>query len=523
MQALLKPDSGFEYQVRTQPQALAVMDEKHQISFRQLDEHVDAVVAGLKRAGLGAQDRIAVVAKNRYEMVVLLLAALRGGPVCVPINRRVSTDEMLWIIEDAQCVAVFADAQCAQALDAGLSAQIPQNLRFSLDEGESQWICFARWLEGQQGCSARAVLPLERAYLQIYTSGTSGRPKGVVLTHGNSLGQLTAILLSVDADFRAGESLYQALPLFHVGGVFASLWALNRGVSLVLRQEFNPQLTDDMMASGTVQHAALVPAMIQACLAVSQPNPAGYGKLKTIMYGASPISRPVLTDAVARYACDFMQVYGMSETHSVISALTCADHRQIVSDPECPLVASAGRAVAGTELSICDPLGHELATGEVGEIRVSSQHVMAGYWNKQSATEEAIREGQLCTGDAGYLDDNGYLFIVDRLKDIIVTGGENVSSLEVESALLQHPAIEDAAVIGTPHAQWGEAVTALIVSADPDLSSDDIQAFCKQRIGHFKVPKRIEQVAAIPRNAAGKILKNQLRQQFWEGQDRRVS
>ena len=525
MQALLRADSGYEYHVRHRPDALAVVDEQTELSYAQLDDQVNRLISGLRRAGLGASDRIAVVAKNRAEMVVLLLAALKGGPVCVPINRRVAPAEMLWIIHHAQCVAVFADAECAQALDAGLHEQIPLSQRFVLDEGEAvpAWQAFQPWLQDQNASAISVNGEPNRPYLQIYTSGTSGRPKGVVLTTGNSLAQLTAVLLTMDAELSIGDCMYQALPLFHVGGVFASLWVLNRGVTLLLRQDFIPQVTDDLLASGMLQHATLVPAMIQACLAATEGEASRYSALKTIMYGASPISRPVLSAAVDRYRCDFVQVYGMSETHSVISALTCADHRKIVADPACDLVASAGRAVAGTQLSICDPLGNELPIGVVGEIRVSSQHVMAGYWNSQQATDEAIRDGQLCTGDAGRLDEQGYLFIVDRLKDIIVSGGENISSLEVESALLQHPAITDVAVIGTPSEQWGEAVTALVVSSDPHLSTGDVQEFCKPLLGGFKIPKRVECVEAIPRNAAGKILKNSLRESFWKGEQRHVS
>lgn len=515
-------DSGICANVRNFPDAIAVADDRGAWSWKQLDQQVVQVLNGLAAAGLQPQDRIAVVAKNRVEELVLLLASLRGGPVCVPVNRRIARDEMLWIIRNAECRAIFADAETATELDAGLADQIPLSLRFALDATPTPWTDFAPWLARQSTNPPRRPEDIHRPYLQIYTSGTSGRPKGVVLTEFNAVGHLLAVLLSVDAPLCAGEAMYQALPLFHVGGVFAALWALNRGTQLILREEFNPVATEQLLASGTVQHAALVPAMVQACSAVPAAA-GGYPELRTVLYGASPISRSVLAAAAERYGCDFVQIYGMTETHSVISTLTAADHRLISADPDSPLIRSAGRAVAGTQLSITDALGEPVATGEVGEVRVSSQHVMQEYWQNPEASQEALHEGQLRTGDAGYLDAEGYLYIVDRLKDIIVTGGENVSSLEVESVLLQHPDITDVAVIGTPDEQWGEAVTALVVARTGEVDAAAVRAFCQGRLGGFKIPKRVETVTAIPRNAAGKILKAKLRQEFWAGEERCVS
>lgn len=514
--------SGYEFFVRTCPDAVAIEDDQRCVSFAELDACVERALAGLSKAGLSSKDRVAVIAKNRLEVVILLLASLKGGPVCVPVNRKVSISEMSWIIGNAEAMAVCADAECAHALSAELSDQIPERLRFCFDAQQIGWQDFWGWLDEQRPLSKPSGRDQAQDYLQIYTSGTSGRPKGVVLTPSNALGQLTAILLTMDVDFAPGDTLYEALPLFHVGGVFVSLWALNRGLHLVYRQEFTPQHAEDLLASGRINHAVMVPAMIQACLSATTPKAGGYPGLKTLLYGASPITHSVLSKAAQRFACDFAQIYGMTESHSVISAMTCADHRRLLEGGQTHLGASAGRAVAGTTLSICDALGRELDAGEVGEIRVSSQHVMRGYWNNTDATAEAIRDGQLCTGDAGYVDHEGYLYIVDRLKDIIVSGGENVSSLEVESVVIRHPAIVDVAVIGTPSDEWGEAVTALIVVADEPVECGELREFCRPHLGAFKIPSRVELVDQIPRNAGGKILKARLRDAYWQGQGRHV-
>lgn len=523
MSASTRAFDAFDYQVRTHGKNLAVSDESGDFTFADLNQYANRVINGFRDAGLQAGDRVAVIAKNRVEMVGLILASMKGGPVLVPVNRRISADEMQWIIRDADCKAIIADVEVAGMLNDDLPESIPDNLKFVLDPCDFEWQCYGQWLSKQHCTAVEAPEDVQRDYLQIYTSGTSGRPKGVVLTERNCIGMQAAVLATVDAELQVGQSMYEALPLFHVGGVFATLWALGRGVCVVLRQDFSPVEIDAMMASGKLQHAALVPAMIQACLAHTEADAGGYPELRSILYGASPIARSTLSAAVDRYNCSFMQVYGMTETHSVISVLTCEDHRQIIADAECQLTASAGRAAAGTELKICDPEGVELEGGEVGEICVRSQHIMNGYWKKPEATAESIKDGFLATGDAGYVDADGYLFIVDRLKDIIVTGGENVSSLEVESVIARHDQVADVAVIGVPDERWGETVMALVITKNGELDTKGLVEFCKPYLGGFKIPKRIEVVEAIPRNAAGKILKAQLRKDYWQGEGRRVS
>lgn len=516
--------SGFDYHVRNHPANTAVSDDRGEYCYSEIANLVDRVLNGFSALGLSNEDRVAVIAKNRVEMLVLILASLRGGPVTVPVNRRVSADEMAWIIQDAQCSVILADAGVVDLLGDRLQEGEPGLTFFALDHEHRQWPSFQGWLEKQASTSWAQAGNLDRTYLQIYTSGTSGKPKGVLLSERNCLSQQIAILATLDVELRMEERMYQALPLFHVGGVFASLWAISRGTCLVFMEEFSPPIVDNLMQSGALHHCAMVPAMIRACVNVSNDEgDIAYSELRTVLYGASPIDQATLGAAMNKFGCDFAQIYGMSETHSVITALTCSDHRKIVDGSRKDLVGAAGRAVVGLHLSVTDENGQSLPQGEVGEVRVAADHVMTGYWNAPEATNEAIREGLLYTGDAGYIDPTGYLFIVDRLKDIIVSGGENISSLEVESVLMQHAAVADAAVIGVPDARWGEAVKALVVPAGDDFSPHALETFCRQHLGDFKVPKSIEAVAAIPRNPAGKILKAQLRQPYWQAQERRVS
>ncbi|MDD3764550.1 MAG: long-chain-fatty-acid--CoA ligase [Nevskiales bacterium] len=497
-----------------------VETESGSLSYREAAREVNRLLNGFAALGIGPDDRVALVAKNRAEVLLMLLAALKGGPVVVPVNHRLAPEEMAWIIDDAECVAMFAEPEFVERLASADLPRIPQARRFVVGGSADGWRRFDDWLVEQSAVAPPASPDLKPAYLQIYTSGTTGRPKGVQLGEANCLAHQMAIMSSTDVELAAGQRMYGGLPLFHVGGVFAALWAVQRGTTLLFRRDFNPVEVNQLLGSGELDHAAMVPAMIQAC--VAQPADPGhsYERLRTMMYGASPIAPALLRKAAERFGCGFLQVYGMTETHSVISTLCVQDHAAaLAARPE--LTMSAGRPVAGCHVRIVDENGRERGVGEVGEICVRGPQVMSGYWKRQDATDEAIRDGYMHTGDAGYIDADGYLFIVDRIKDIIVSGGENVSSSEVEHALLAHPNVADAAVIGVPDPRWGEAVKAIVVPRG-ELDPDALIAHCRGSLGGFKVPRSVDVVDAIPRNGAGKILKAVLREPYWQQQRRRV-
>ncbi|CAA0092551.1 Long-chain-fatty-acid--CoA ligase FadD13 [Zhongshania aliphaticivorans] len=508
----LHPFAAINLHCATHPNTIAVNDDNNSYTFETLRKNAWQAVNGFKTLGLTSQDRVSVVCKNRYEIMVLLTAALLGGPVIVPINRRLTKDELCWIINDAQSQCIVMDSEIAETLgDVDIAIQFV--LKDATSSQKSYGPCFSEWLEQQSPRKTELILTADRDYLQVYTSGTSGFPKGVVLTEGNSISQLTSLTLTLDIAILAGERMYQALPLFHVGGIFISLMCLSRGASLFLRSEFNPAETCNLIAKESLQHAALVPAMIQACSSIGDTGEKTFNTLKSIFYGASPISETVLRAAHQHFNCDFVQIYGMTETHSVISMLGARDHREIFNIVDSPLIRSAGRPILGTTIAIIDYDGNAVKQGDVGEIRVRSDLVMKEYWNNSKATKESIQDGYLLTGDIGRIDDRGYLFVVDRLKDIIVSGGENIASLEVESVLMQHPAVTDAAVIGAPHEKWGEIVLALLV-VNTDVDTAEINEFTRRYLSGFKVPKCILFIDSIPRNAGGKILKRKLRDTY---------
>ncbi|WP_147385521.1 long-chain-fatty-acid--CoA ligase [Oleomonas cavernae] len=499
---------ALEFHARATPRRLAVESDTGNWTFDELWSGARRFAATLAGQGLGNGTRIAVLSKNRGEMLVMLFGAALAGAVLVPLNHRLAAPELDWIVRDSEARVVFFEEEFRPKLGPRQAAEI-------------ETLAHGTWWPA----SPANGKPYEAddAYLQIYTSGTTGNPKGVVLTQANAIAQQAAVSASLGVRIAPGDRLYQSLPLFHVGGVFMSLFGLFNGASLVLRRDFSPQDAIDRMSGQEPIHAVMVPTMIQACTALPLPDGHRFPALRTLMFGASPISIDLLQRAARRFGCDLAQVYGMTETHSVISALNPEDYRLAFSGGRPAILAAAGRPVAGTELRILDADGKALLAGEVGEIVVRSGHVMAGYWHRPQDTADTLQGGFLHTGDAGRLDEDGYLYVVDRIKDIIVSGGENISSLDVENVLAAHPMVAEAAVIGVPHPHWGEAVQAIVVAKnETSPCADEILAFCRERLAGFKVPRGVEFVAALPRNGAGKVLKRALREPFWRGQERRV-
>ena len=518
----MKSIEGFEAYVRSHGSQLLFDTELGQMSYAEADRRINAILHGFASLGLGRRDHVGVISRNRTEMALLILAALRGGPVIVPINNRLAPAEMLWILENADCAALCAEQPYVEALSGKLPDAIPADRRFSFDGAQEGWQSFASVYEGRPETDPGLAVADEDMILQIYTSGTTGLPKGVMLTEANSRSFLLSVLTTMDLAVMPGERTYSGLPLFHIGGIIAMQWMIQRGATLVMRRDFNPVEIEELMATGQLHRATMVPAMIQACLMVGGDSDRDFSALKSIGYGASPISSEVLKAAAARYQCDFSQIYGMSETYAVGCVLTAADHKRALSNDRPDLVAAAGRPAAGCVITIRDPEGNALPPGEVGEICIRAGGVMRGYWKREDATTESIVNGEMRTGDAGRVDEEGYVFIVDRIKDIIVSGGENVSSVEVEEVLMRHPSIAEAAVIGVPHPKWGEAIKAIVV-APADLDDEAIIAYCREHLGGFKVPKSVERIEALPRNGTGKVLKVKLREPYWEGVERRVS
>jgi long-chain acyl-CoA synthetase len=359
--------------------------------------------------------------------------------------------------------------------------------------------------------------------MQLYTSGTTGLPKGVLLTGHNllSLQPMGEAILGLGP----GSVNLVAMPLFHISGSGYALSGFWAGCHTVLVRDVDPDAMLKLICAHQVTHFFVVPAVLRMMLDVPGVRALDLSTLQTIAYGAAPISTSVLTRALATFGCDFLQVYGLSETTGTVTTLTPADHHAALDGRAPGRLRSAGRPVPGAQVRIISPdTGLDVPAGVVGEIWISSPQNTAGYWNNPAETAALLHDGWLRTGDAGYLDEDGYLYIHDRIKDMIISGGENVYPAEVENVLMAHPQVADVAVIGVPSERWGETVKAVVVAAPgAHPAAAELTAFARDRLAAYKCPTSVDFTDALPRNPSGKVLKRELRAPYWHGHDRSVN
>jgi acyl-CoA synthetase (AMP-forming)/AMP-acid ligase II len=366
---------------------------------------------------------------------------------------------------------------------------------------------------------------LEDDALQLYTSGTTGRPKGAVMTHGSILSSRNDA--GADVEMRKwqepveGDVTLLAMPCFHISGTGTGIGTMVAGTNSIVLPEYDPTQALDLIENYNISKIFLVPAAIQILLNHPRVHEVDFSRLQYVTYGASPIPLELMRQAMDVLGCGFVQMYGMTETSGTIVALDPEDHVPEGS----PRMRSVGTPLPGVEVKIIDEKGEMVPTGTVGEIATRSSKNMSRYWNNDAATADTIdAEGWLRTGDAGYLDEDGYLYIHDRVKDMIISGGENVYPAEVENAIYAHPKVADVAVIGVPHEKWGEAVKACVVVKDgAELTEADVIAHSREHIAGYKCPKSVDFIPALPRNPSGKILRRELRAPYWEGKDRAVN
>ena len=482
-------------------------------TFAALDEASGRIAQGLKSLGIVAGDRVACLTKHTADCVALVLGANKAGAVCMPVNWRLAPPEIEYIVNNGKARFMMVDS----AFEANFrEIKAPALRAVVVTEKFSSWFQGFREIE-----KPREPEPGETA-LQLYSSGTTGLPKGVELTHHNLMASMMEAVPAAIGYHGAPDVMLNALPTYHIAGVGVALLTASKGGASVLYPDFDPAGVIAAIAEHRITHSFLVPAMIQFMLQVPGVEKGDYSSLKGISYGASPITEKVLIDAMRTFKCRFMQVYGLTETTGAITCLPPEDH-----DPEGPrkhLLRSAGKPIEGVELRVVDPAtGADCAEGGVGEVWIRTAQNMKGYWANQKATAEAYVGDWFRSGDAGYLRE-GYVYMHDRIKDMIVSGGENIYPAEVENALMQHPAVADGAVIGVPDEQWGEAVKACVVLKRGAAATEkEIIDFMRGRIAHFKCPKSVDFVETIPRNPTGKILKRVLREPYWKDRTRRVN
>ncbi|HZP12371.1 MAG TPA: long-chain-fatty-acid--CoA ligase [Nevskiaceae bacterium] len=501
----------FEYHARTAPDRPCAEDGERRLTYGEMARETDRLVNALRAEGLKPGDRFAMLSRNSADMVAGYLAASKSGCVALPLNWRLAPGEWKQILTQGGAKLVIAQ-------DEFVDAFAKTGLDLPVFPGKS----YRAWLDAQPDRATAADGGDDTVLYQMYTSGTTGEPKGALLTHYAVLNNSLQTLPVFEHRFGQRDRALFVMPMFHAGAVSFVVGTLVSGGTLVIHREFNPKTFVDALAGG-ITVANTVPAMLQMAL-TSVPDVAerDYSRLKTIIYGASPIAEETLRAAMKAFRCQFYQGYGQTETTACLTMLNHADHERALREkPE--LLLSAGRALPGTEIRIEDPDGTVLASGDVGEIVVRGPQLMRGYWNRPEATAATIRDGWLHTGDAGYLDDEGYLYVCDRVKDMIISGGENIYPREIENVLFDLPAVADAAVIGVPDDKFGESVLAVIVlRAGAKLTADEVIAHCRAHLGGYKIPRRVEFAAALPRNPSGKVLKKELRAPYWKDRRRNV-
>lgn len=512
----------LDYNARERPDAEYGIDEQRSLSYGEAAREANRVAQALVSSGLDVGDRIALLAKNCVEYTVLYHACSKAGVVPVPLNYRLAPPEWQYIINDAEAKAVIARGELVAALDTVRGGLPAVKQRIALDaETPPGWRAFGDWTGGHPDSAPDRDVSIDDDVYQMYTSGTTGRPKGAVLTHRALAFQLLQALTTMRSD--PGDRVLIVAPLYHAAAAVTAFNAASWGGSMYIQEDFNPVETVRALDEERIANATLVPAMIQACLVlVPDVRERKYADFKQLVYGASPIAAETLRQAMDTFGCRFVQGYGMTETTAALTYLMPEDHERALAGEE-GLLLSAGRPLLGTQIKIVDENDERVPTGTVGEICGRGPQLMKGYWNLPEATAEAIVDGWMHTGDAGRLDDEGYVYVQDRTKDMIVSGGENVYPREVEDAIFKHPAVADVAVIGIPSEKWGEEVKAIVVlKADAQASADDIVQHCKGLLGGYKQPRSVDFADELPRNASGKVLKKELREPFWKGHERRV-
>lgn len=504
---------------RARPELTAQIFEGRRTTYAQFDRHTNQVAQGLIAGGCQPQARIAFLGKNSDHYFELLLGAIKARVVLVGVNWRLAPPEISYILNDAGCEVLAIGAEYL-SLVPQLLLECPALRTVIAMEGEwAETTQFVQWRDAQVAIDPTLPIPLDDDALQLYTSGTTGHPKGVQLSHANYLALFSSASRAGLVDADPGDVGLVCMPVFHVAGTNIGMLSLAQGATSVVMREVDPARILDLIPEYRVNHVFVVPAVLLFMLQDPKCATTDFSSVKRLSYGASPIAEDLLRKAQAILQCPFIQLYGLTETTGAGTYLPATAH-----EPARAKLRSCGIPYPGIEIRVLDEQGAALPPGAVGEIVIKSTVVMKGYWNQPQATANAIIGDWFHTGDAGYFDDEGYLYIHDRLKDMIVSGGENIYPAEVENAVFGHPAVADVAVIGVPHTKWGEAVKAFVVlKPGSQATEEELIDFARTRIAGYKIPRSIDFMTALPRNPSGKILRRELREPYWVGQTRRVN
>jgi long-chain acyl-CoA synthetase len=516
----------LSHAVKLWPDKVAIIDGGTRYTYRQADERVRRLAAGLHSLGVKPGENIAILANNSHRYWETYFVADIAGTPLAPLNIRLSAKELEFILNDGEVKALLLGPEYVELYNQFRESTpgIKHAILMGGDAGES-FIDYEQLVSSNEPLKGSARDWAEDDMLNLcYTGGTTGLPKGVMLSQRNVVSNAEHAVMTFG--FKESDTWLHVAPMFHLADAWACYAFTMVGAVHVFIPGFTPQGTLEAIQQHRVNRTILVPTMIN--FLVNFPDAGKYdtSSLETVAYGASPMPVDRLLAAVKAFGPKFVQAYGMTETAPLLTAMQAHWTTFDDSPEDNRRLGSCGREISGVEVRVVDEeTGEDVKPGQVGEIVARGPNVMLGYWKREKETADALRDGYMHTGDLATIDDQNFIYIVDRAKDMIISGGENVYSTEVESAIYEHPAVLEAAVIGVPDEQWGEAVLAVVVPREGATVTDvEIIDHCKKLIAGYKTPKRVViQESPLPKSGPGKILKTELRKPFWEGKERQVN
>ena len=501
---------------------VAIRIDGESYTYRELDERSNAVANALVARGVEPGDRVALMMSNCLGYVIADLALLKAGAVKLPLNDMLTEDEFEYMLRDSRAATVIAGPEFTDTLASLVDAVDTIERGFVIDTESDRFESLADLeAEGDETAPPDVTLTPADPVGHFYTGGTTGKPKGVVHSHGNFLQNMYAHI--TELDMTGSDTLLLMTPLPHSAGLF--LWAsLLLGSTAVIRPGFDPEQALQDIEEHEVTWTFLVPTMIYTILDHPDLADADTSSLQTLVYGAAPMTPTRLREGLDEFGTVFTQFYGQTEVPNLITVLGKEEHRIAVEEGKEHRLGSAGQPALMADVKIVDTeTGERQPPGAEGEIMATAPYVTEGYWERPEKTAETIEDGWVHTGDVGKMDEDGYVYLLDRKSNMIVSGGMNVYSTNVEEALVEHPGVNQVAVIGIPDEKWGEAVTAIIVPSDGDVTTAEIHEFADDKLADYKRPKRIEFRDELPETPYGKIDKKALREPFWDETDRDIN
>lgn len=516
----MKICDAFRRPAKLFPNNLAIIDRDKKLTFSEFMERVHRLVTGLLSLGLCKGDRIGVLLKNRSEYFEIIGAGVLTGIVVVPINYRFGGKELEFILRDSGCRALILEPEYSSVISAIRSGLDMLQHCICVDASEPEMVGYESLISHPPMPSPAKDLLEDDLAMIMYTSGTTGTPKGAMFTQ-RIMGE-RCLLSAIEMSISNHDRYLNVLPFFHIG-VQVSLGYLYMGAANFILGDWDVWAFCETVQNQRITATVLAPSIINFIIHYADVERYDLKSLKLIFYGASPISESTLRSALKLFRCDFTQGLGSTENFTSI-ILRPEEHVLEGAEKETRRLQAAGRESVLMEARVVNAGDEHVIPGEVGEVITRGGCNFSGYWNNPKATREALKNGWYYSGDLGTVDEDGYIFLVERKKEVIISGAENIYPREIENILFSHPAILEAAVIGIPHEKWGETPKAIIVlKPGEELSEEGVIEFCKAHLSSYKKPTSVEFVNSLPKNPQGKIMKRALKEKYWTGFGRKIN